>query len=365
MRQDKKAWTLLGSVAAILVVTASLTWQTQRNLDRNAARKTVETQGVTLARTVSRLAPRYAIVVHGGAGSSSAQLDETRRRGREQSVQRVLRKGVEILEAGGTSLDAVEQVIRLLEDDPIFNAGRGAVFNNAGGHELDASIMDGRDLSCGAVAGVKTVKNPVSVARLVMMKTPHVLLAGDGADRFAKQMGVKLVPQTYFSTAAARQRWERARKDKSKQPKKGAAIATKKNVHYGTVGCVALDRFGNLAAGTSTGGLTNKQYGRVGDSPIVGAGTYADNRTCGVSCTGIGEHYIRNTVAYDVSARMKYLKSTVQDAVDAVITKTLKPGYGGIIALDAKGQIATGFNTGGMTRGMADSTGRFEVKIGK
>jgi beta-aspartyl-peptidase (threonine type) len=276
-----------------------------------------------------------------------------------------LRKGVEILEAGGTSLDAVEQVIRLMEDDPVFNAGRGAVFNSAGGHELDSSIMDGRDLSCGAVAGVKTVKNPISVARLVMTKTPHVLLAGDGADRFARQMGVKLVDQAYFSTEAARKRWERSRKPKGNDAKKGAAGATDKQVHYGTVGCVALDHFGNIAAGTSTGGLTNKQYGRVGDSPIVGAGTYADNRTCGVSCTGIGEHYIRNAVAYDVSARMKYLECTVQDAVDAVITKTLKPGYGGIIALDAKGNIAAGYNTGGMTRGMADSNGRFEVKIGK
>ncbi|MFP6621736.1 MAG: isoaspartyl peptidase/L-asparaginase [Pirellulaceae bacterium] len=365
MRQDKRVRALPGILAAVVAIMAAVAWQAQYGQDGIATRNTDNAKDLANANSVSQIAPRYAIVIHGGAGSSPAQLDERRRRGREQALERVLRKGVEILKAGGTSLDAVEQVIRLLEDDPVFNAGRGAVFNNAGGHELDASIMDGRDLSCGAVAGVKTVKNPISVARLVMTKTPHVLLAGDGADRFAKQMGVKLVAQTYFSTEAARQRWERARKAKTQQPKKGAATATRNNVHYGTVGCVALDRFGNIAAGTSTGGLTNKQYGRVGDSPIVGAGTYADNRTCGVSCTGIGEHYIRNAVAYDVSARMKYLKSGVQEAVNDVITKTLKPGYGGIIALDAKGQIATGYNTGGMTRGMADSTGRFEVKIGK
>ena len=364
MRQDRVAWTVSVVIVAGLVAIAWVTWDAQANREP-ASLPGSHTESMQTATRVNRIAPRYAIVIHGGAGSSPAQLGERSRLGREQAVQRVLRKGVEILEAGGSSLDAVEQVIRLMEDDPVFNAGRGAVFNNAGGHELDSSIMDGRDLSCGAVAGVKTVKNPISVARLVMTKTPHVLLAGDGADRFASQMGVKLVPQSYFSTEAARKRWERSRKAKEEKTKKGAATAPGKAIHYGTVGCVALDQFGNIAAGTSTGGLTNKQYGRVGDSPIVGAGTYADNRTCGVSCTGIGEHYIRNAVAYDVSARMKYLKSSVQDAVDAVITKTLKPGYGGIIALDAKGHIATGYNTGGMTRGMADSNGRFEVKIGK
>jgi beta-aspartyl-peptidase (threonine type) len=364
MKDDRIAWVIPILAVAGLLVFGWVTWEAPLHRSRISL---PADQGETkeLATVVNRTAARYAIVIHGGAGSSPAQLGERSRLGREQAVQRVLRKGVEILEAGGSSLDAVEQVIRLMEDDPVFNAGRGAVFNNAGGHELDSSIMDGRDLACGAVAGVKTVKNPISVARLVMTKTPHVLLAGDGADRFARQMGVKLVEQTYFSTEAARKRWERSRKGKEKDANKGAAGGAQKAVHYGTVGCVALDRSGNIAAGTSTGGLTNKQYGRVGDSPIVGAGTYADNRTCGVSCTGIGEHYIRNAVAYDVSARMKYLKSTVQDAVDAVITKTLKPGYGGIIALDSKGNIAAGYNTGGMTRGMADSTGRFEVKIGK
>ena len=311
-----------------------------------------------------RLKKLYAIVIHGGAGSSPAQMGEKGRLGREQAVTRILKQGAAILEQGGTSLDAVEQVIRSLENDPIFNAGKGAVFNSAGGHELDASIMDGRDLSCGAVAGAKTVKNPISLARLVMTQTRHVLFAGDGADRFGKEMGVELVKQEYFSTMAARKRWERSKKAATEKPK-GAQGESSRNKYYGTVGCVALDRLGNIAAGTSTGGLSNKKYGRVGDSPIVGAGTYADNRTCGVSCTGIGEHYIRNAIAYDVSARMKYTHCTVQEAVDAVINKTLKPGYGGVIALDRKGNIAAGYNTGGMTRGIADSGGRFDVRIGK
>ena len=310
--------------------------------------------------------PLYAIVIHGGAGSSPEQMGEQGRKGREQALERVLKMGSQLLGNGGTSLDAVEQVIRAMEDDPIFKAGRGAVFNSAGGHELDASIMDGRDLSCGAVAGVSVVKNPVSLARLVMTKTRHVLLAGDGADAFAKTMGVDLVEQRYFSTEAARRRWLRSKKaEKEEASKKGARNAPARPGYFGTVGCVALDRFGNIAAGTSTGGLSNKQYGRIGDSPIVGAGTYADNRTCGVSCTGIGEHYIRNAIAYDISAQMKYTKCTVQDAVSTAINKTLKPGYGGIIALDRKGNIAAGYNTGGMTRGMANSKGLFVVRIGK
>ena len=191
----------------------------------------------------------YAIVLHGGAGSSPEKMGEKSRRGRELAVEKVLKKGLSILEDGGTSLDAVEQVIRAMEDDPIFNAGKGAVFNSAGGHELDASIMDGRDLSCGAVAGVKTIRNPISLARLVMTKTPHVLLAGDGADRFGKRMSVELVDQEYFSTDGARRRWERSRKrDKeTAPPEQGSRNGRGSAKYYGTVGCVALDQYGNLA----------------------------------------------------------------------------------------------------------------------
>jgi len=296
----------------------------------------------------------FAIAIHGGAGSSKSLTADQRER-RLGSLREALTIGRDTLKKGGTSLDAVERVIRFLEDDPQFNAGKGAVFNSAGGHELDASIMDGRTKACGAVAGVKAVKNPISLARLVMTETRHVLLAGDGAELFAKEMKVETVGQKYFWTEQKHQAWLKVRE---KQSHKEDSSATD---YKGTVGCVALDKHGNLAAGTSTGGLTNKKYGRVGDSPIIGAGTYADNRTCAVSCTGIGEHYIRNAVAYDVSARMAYKQESVKAAVRHVILKTLKPGDGGIIAVAHDGSVWMDFNTAGMARGAADSTGRFEV----
>ena len=302
---------------------------------------------------------QFAIVVHGGAGSSGLNLTDEQRAAREASLERAIKVGLKILREGGSSLDAVEQTIRVLEDDPHFNAGRGAVMNNKGSHELDASIMDGSNKACGAVAGVTTVKNPISLARLVMTKTRHVLLGGAGADKFAEQQGVELVEQNYFFT----ERQLRAlRKAQQEQPK---AAGNNSEKHMGTVGCAALDKHGNLAAGTSTGGLTNKQFGRIGDSPIVGAGTYADNATCAVSCTGIGEHYIRNAVAYDISAQMAYKKVSVDEAVKRVIEKTLKPGYGGIIAVDRDGAISMRFNTAGMARAAADSSGRFEVHVGQ
>ena len=247
-------------------------------------------------------------------------------------------------------------MIRHLENDPIFNAGKGAVFNSAGGHELDASIMDGRDRACGVVAGVKTVKNPISLARLVMTQTRHVLLSRDGADQFAKEMAVDLVNQKYFWTRRRYEGWQRVKQQQEADD------------HQGTVGCVALDKHGNLAAGTSTGGLTNKLYGRVGDSPIVGAGTFADNKTCAVSCTGVGENYIRNAIAYDVSARMAYKNQPVEEAVHEILTKTLdasKNGLGGIIALTHDGKITMQFNTGAMARAAADSTGKMEIVLGE
>ena len=278
------------------------------------------------------------------------------RAGYEKSLDAALTLGKGVLDKGGTSLDAVEQVIRLMEDDPIFNAGKGAVFNSAGGHELDASIMDGRTKACGAIAGAKTVKNPISLARLVMTKTRHVLLTADGADRFAEEMGVERVDQKYFWTQRQYDNWQKAR------AKQDAADAEKKK---GTVGCVALDRHGNLAAGTSTGGLTNKKYGRVGDSPIIGAGTYADNETCGVSCTGTGEEFIRNAISFDVSARMKYQRVPLEEAVKQVIHHVLKPDVGGLIALGRDGTIVTDFNTDGLSRASADSSGRCEVRLGR
>ncbi len=300
----------------------------------------------------------YAIVIHGGAGSAKIDADVVAARLR--SLKEYLQEGRDMLQQGSLGLDVVEAVIRRLEDDPLFNAGKGAVYNSEGGHELDASIMDGRDLSCGAVAGVTRVKNPVSLARRVMTDTRHILLAADGADRFARQQGMERVKPGYFHTEHARQRWEKARAAEQKQ-----SSSEKPPLYLGTVGCVVLDRKGNIAAGTSTGGLTNKKYGRIGDSPIIAAGTYADNRTCGVSGTGIGEHFIRHAVAYDVSARMMYRDDTLKDAAHAVIHETLKPGYGGIIALDRDGNIVMEFNTPGMSRAAADSNGRFEVHVGK
>jgi L-asparaginase / beta-aspartyl-peptidase len=296
----------------------------------------------------------YALALHGGAGDDAAKLSAEERAGREATLRKGLEIGLEILKGGGSSLDAVEQVIRHLEDDPHFNAGRGAVFNADGGHELDASIMDGRDRSCGAVAGVQTVKNPISLARLVMTETRHVLLAGPGADRFAKEMNVELVDQQYFTTPFQRKRFEERAKP---QPEK-------KDKHMGTVGCVALDKHGNLAAGTSTGGVSNKKFGRVGDSPIVGAGTYADNGTCAVSCTGVGEHFIRHAIAHDVHTRMAYRSDSVEDAVHHVLHTTLQPNTGGLIAVSKDGRIVLDFNTVGMARAAADSTGRFEVQLG-
>jgi L-asparaginase / beta-aspartyl-peptidase len=298
----------------------------------------------------------YAIAIHGGAGDDPAELPLEVRQGREASLRQALEIGVAVLREGGSSLDAVEKVIRFLEDDPHFNAGRGAVFDADGGHSLDASIMDGRNKACGAVAGVRTVKNPISLARLVMTQTRHVLLAADGADRFAKEMGVEQVEQDYFSTPRQRANWEKAQQTEAEK--------AKDDRHKGTVGCVALDRQGNLAAGTSTGGLTNKKYGRVGDSPIVGAGTYADNATCGVSCTGVGEHFIRHAIAHDIAARMAYQNASLEDAVRAAIHQTLQADTGGLIAVERQGKIVMDFNTAGMARAAADSSGRFEVKLG-
>jgi L-asparaginase / beta-aspartyl-peptidase len=313
---------------------------------------------------------RFAIALHGGAGQSPK--DDTAA-AVQASLAKALEIGVEILKKDGTSLDAVEQVIRFLEDDPLFNAGYGAVFNAAGQHELDASIMDGRTLGCGGVAGVRTVKNPISLARLVMQQTKHVLLATDGAEKFADEMGdkIKRVENSSFSTPKRRQEWEKARLENAKQSRVGDVppLTTHDSPltdsHYGTVGCVALDSHGNLAAGTSTGGRTNKKYGRVGDSPIIGAGTYANNATCAVSGTGLGEQFIRHAVAFNISARLAYLKQPLKDAVHDVLHKTLDPDDGGLIALAADGTIVMDFSSEGMARAAADSSGWREVKIGR
>jgi L-asparaginase / beta-aspartyl-peptidase len=316
---------------------------------------------------------KYAIALHGGAIGNLAGVNADQRRLQRESLRVALAAGVKILEDGGSSLDAVEQVVRHLEDDPLFNAGRGAVLNERGEHELDASIMDGRDLACGAVASVRTVQNPISLARKVMAETPHVLLAGDGAEQFADAMGVVRQPLKFFRTPARLEEWRRHQeppratpadnKDTSNRPRDTLNPGASSR-GLGTVGCVALDRHGNLAAGTSTGGLLNKRFGRIGDSPLVGAGTYADNATCAVSCTGRGEEFIRRAAAYDVAALMAYRQLSVAEAVRVVVFEKLPKGSGAMIAVGRDGSLTSQFNTQGLSHGMADSSGRFEVHVG-
>jgi len=278
----------------------------------------------------------FAIAIHGGAGTITREnMTAEKELAYRFKLAEALNTGYTILKNGGTSLDAVEVTIRVMEDSELFNAGKGAVFTNAGTNELDASIMDGSNLMAGAVAGVKTVKNPISAARKVMEETWHVMLSGDGADLFAKEQNLEIVDPIYFYT---QRRWDSLKKTQAKK--------------HGTVGCVALDKNGNLASGTSTGGLTNKQWGRIGDSPIIGAGTYANNQTCAVSGTGQGEYFIRGNVAYDISAMMEYENTTVGEAAQQVIGKLSELGAeGGVIAMDSYGNISMPFNTAGMYRG--------------
>ncbi len=285
----------------------------------------------------------YGLVVHGGAGRITREnVDAEKEQLYRSKLEQVIRHGNEILSDGGTSLDAVEAVIVMLEDSPLFNAGKGAVFTAEGKNELDASIMDGRTRNSGAVAGITRVRNPISLARIVMEESPHVMMATAGAEAFAEKHDVTMEPDEYFRTE---QRWQDLQ-TKLKEVDK-----------LGTVGCVALDTFGNLSAGTSTGGMTFKQFGRVGDSPIIGAGTYADNSTCAVSCTGHGEFFIRFVVAYDISALMKYRQLPLDEAASTVINKTLVEagGRGGAIAIDRQGNISMPFNTEGMYRGFMRS----------
>jgi len=298
---------------------------------------------------LSRQENNYTIVIHGGAGYISPEISTEVKEAYMISLTRALTTGKNILENEGSSLDAVELVIRYFENDSLFNAGKGAVFTSEGTHELDASIMNGFDLSTGAVAGVKTIKHPISLARIVMEKTPHVLFAGEGADKLGKKFGVDIVDNNYFDVERRYQQWKMKQQENAK----------------GTVGVVAIDKDGNIAAGTSTGGLTDKWPGRVGDSPLINAGTYADNNTCGVSATGQGELFIRNTVAYNISALMKFKNYSLQEAADEMIFNVLPEGSGGIIAVGKDGNYALVFNTSSMLRGVANSNGVFEVRIWK
>jgi beta-aspartyl-peptidase (threonine type) len=281
-------------------------------------------------------------------------------------LEEALKTGHAVLAKGGSSIDAVEATIHVMEDSPLFNAGKGAVFTHEGRNEMDASIMDGKTKKAGAVAGVTIIRNPISAARAVMDKSPHVMMMGRGAELFATKMGLEIVDPSYFWTE---RRWKALQQEllEEQGKKPSAAIEPTEPKKFGTVGAVALDRDGNLAAGTSTGGMTNKQFGRIGDSPIIGAGTYADNESCAVSGTGHGEFFIRWTVAYDIAALMKYRGMTVQQAGDEVIHKKLEPikAEGGVIILDAKGNFAMPFNSEGMYRGWIGPDGAPHVLIYK
>ncbi len=313
-------------------------------------------------------APPTVLVIHGGAGTiTRTEMTAEREAAYRAKLTEALETGHQILAAGGAGLDAVEATIRVMEDSPLFNAGKGAVFTAAGRNELDASIMDGASGKAGAVAGVTTVKNPISAARAVMEKTWHVLLAADGADAFAAQAGLETVEPGYFFT---QRRWDALQKRRTGDgleplPAPAAAARTSPaGPAYGTVGALALDAKGQLAAGTSTGGMTNKRYGRVGDSPIIGAGTWADQR-CATSGTGEGEYFIRLGVARDVCARLAYLELSLAEAADQVIHGALSKagGTGGVIALDAGGNVAMRFNTEGMYRGWIGTDGVAHVSI--
>jgi len=294
--------------------------------------------------------PDYAIVIHGGAGFMSPEkVPADKAAAYTAALDTALSIGLAVLDGGGESIDAVEQVINYLEDNALFNAGKGAVFTNEGKNELDASVMRGDDLMAGAVAGVTDIRHPISAARAVMEKSPHVMMAGAGASKFAKENGLEIVDPSFFYT------------DEKFQSLHEALQSEK----HGTVGCVALDRAGNLAAGTSTGGMTNKRYGRIGDSPVIGAGTYARNATCAVSATGHGEFFIRYAVAHDISALMEYKGLSLEEAAsEVVMNKLVKAGgAGGVICLDSMGHMAMVFNTTGMFRAWGNSEGEKGVAI--
>jgi beta-aspartyl-peptidase (threonine type) len=338
--------------------------------------------GGEVAQLQSPQNPRLGFMIHGGAGViTKGSLTPEKEAEYRKKLEEAVLAGYKALQDGKNSLDAVEIAIRILEDSPLFNAGKGAVFTADGKNELDASIMEGKTLKAGAVAGLRRVKNPISLARKVMENSPHVMMIGDGAEKFAKEQGIELVSPKYFWTE---DRWKKLQeiikeeKDKQKKVSQNdsndlnenkSAFRNPKSAteRYGTVGAVALDKNGDLGAGTSTGGMTYKKYGRVGDAPIIGAGTYANNNTCAISATGWGEYFIRLGVARDISALMEYRAMPVQDAVDLVIKQKLQNlgGDGGVIAIDKFGNMGVSFNSEGMYRAYIDINGKPVVQIYK
>lgn len=317
---------------------------------------------------------KYVLVIHSGAGTIlRSSMTSEKEALYKEGLQHALNAGNAILKNGGTALDAVEAAIKVLEDDSLFNAGKGAVFTNAGNNELDASIMDGKTLKAGAVAGVTNIKNPITAARAVMDKSEHVMMAGKGAEAFAAANGCTVVnPSYFFTTARWRGLMNAKKQDSLKALHKDSSNALLRqpgnhDYKYGTVGAVALDMHGNLAAATSTGGMTNKRYGRIGDSPIIGAGTYADNNTCAISCTGWGEFYIRLVMAKTISDRMEFAHQTLKEAANEMIMKRLPAlgGDGGLIGVDKDGNIVMSFDTEGMYRGFIKSDGETKVELYK
>lgn len=315
---------------------------------------------------------KIALAIHGGAGTIlKKNMSPEKEKAYKQKLEEALQAGFKVLKSGGTSLDAVTAAITLMENSPLFNAGKGAVFTNEGKNEMDASIMDGETLKAGAVAGVTNIKNPILAARAVMENSPHVIMAGKGAEKFAEAQGLDMVDPSYFHT---KNRFEQLQNVKESEEveldhsgDQGYFDEGVLNKKFGTVGAVAVDKDGNIASATSTGGMTNKRYGRIGDSPIIGAGTYADNNTCAVSATGHGEYFIRAVVAYDIAALMKYKNMSLQEAADKVVMEKLVEmgADGGVIAIDQNGNIAMPFNTSGMYRGYINSDGKPTVMIYK
>ena len=306
----------------------------------------------------------FAIAIHGGAGTLvKGLMTEALESQYKKTLKRALETGYRALEQGGSALDVAEMAVKSLEDSPLFNAGKGAVFTAEGTHEMDASIMDGRTLNAGAVSLVTGIKNPVALARDVMEKSNHVFLAGEGALQFAKTNGYEIESPEYFYDELRYQQWQEIKGSEGFQ----LDHSVKKDSKFGTVGAVVCDKYGNIAAATSTGGMTNKKWGRVGDSPMVGAGVYANNKTCAVSCTGSGEFFIRGVVAYDVSCLIEHKGSSLENACNEVINKRVLKinGDGGLIAVDSKGNIAMPFNTEGMYRACKSASGIEEISIYK
>jgi beta-aspartyl-peptidase (threonine type) len=312
-------------------------------------------------------AQKAMLVIHGGAGTitRASMTGDTEKQYRE-ALEQSLRIGHAVLVKGGSSMDAVEASIRFMEDSPLFNAGKGAVFTHDGRNELDAAVMDGKTKKAGSVAGVTIIRNPITAARAVMEKSPHVMMTGEGAEAFAKEAGgIEFVPESYFRTDLRWQQLQQALEREKRvgaRPRRAPTVNTDdpQGAYFGTVGAVALDQAGNLAAATSTGGLTNKRWGRVGDSPIIGAGTYASNSSCAISATGTGEYFIRYTVAKDICARVEYRGVAAQTAADEVVNGVLKAagGAGGVVGLDRRGAVVMSFNTTGMGRGYVGDDGQ-------